>query len=161
MGLTGGGVVGFFGFPPAAPPMRLLLFAFALVAAGCDSADDDPEPYAGIIEVSLASDADGRTALLLVAVDDTGCNNPLVVETTGTPTRLAVRVVGIVRPTGATCLALIPAHATVALPFEAQGDFPVEVDHAGAVDAYAYSLGFAGEALRAVRTSTTRLAGSE
>ena len=57
-----------------------------------------PLPYAGIIEVSLARDAEGGAGLLLVAVDDTGCNNPLAVETDATPARLDVRVVGIVPP---------------------------------------------------------------
>ena len=136
--------------------MRLLLLAFALVAAGCDSAGDDPETYAGTIEVSLAR-ADDRRAVRLVAVDDTGCNNPLIVETISTPTFLGVRVIGIARPTGATCLAIIPASATVALPFEDTGNFPVEIMHAGSTDAYLYSLGFI-ESFLPVRTRTTRLA---
>lgn len=141
--------------------MRLPLVLCALLAftaAACDSAGDDPAPYAGIIEVSLARTADEGTGLRLVAVDDTGCQNPLAVETEATPSSLRVRVVGIVQPAGPSCHATIPASAVVPLPFTQQGEFPVEVVHRGATDLYAYSIGFAGETLQAVRTSTTRLA---
>ena len=142
--------------PPASPLLRLFLLALVLAAAGCDSTADDSETYTGTIEVALAR-ADDRRAVRLVAVDDTGCNTPLIVETISTPTFLGVRVVGIARPTGATCLAIIPASATVALPFEDTGNFPVEIMHAGSTDAYLYSLGFI-ESFLPVRTRTTRLA---
>lgn len=138
--------------------MRLAFCALvAFTAAACDSAGGDPAPYAGIIEVSLAPTPDGTAGLRLVAVDDGGCANPLVVETDAAPASLRVRVVGILQPTGASCDAFIPASAVVPLPFAQQGEFPVEVVHRGATDAYAYSIGFAGETLAAVRTSTTRL----
>ena len=137
--------------------MRLALCAIlALTAVACDSAGSDPTPYSGIIEVSLARTTDGAAGLRLVATDDGGCADPLVVETEATPTSLRVRVVGI--GVQSACEALIPASAVVALPFAQQGEFPVEVAHRGATDAYAYSIGFAGETLAAVRTSTTRLA---
>ncbi len=135
----------------------LLALAAIVALAGCDSGGTDPAPYAGIVEVSLAPRPDG-TALRLVAVDDTGCAFPLVVETDATTARLDVRVVGIAVPDGPVCLAIIPASVLVPLPFVEQGDFPVTVAHRGATDAYAYSIGFAGERLDAVRTSTTRLA---
>ena len=139
--------------------MRCLLLVLALAAlSACDSSGRDPEPYAGVIEVSLARGADGRAALRLVAVEDTGCNFPLTVETDAAPERLGVRVVGIAVPDGPVCLAVIPASALVPLPFTAQGEFPITVAHAGSNDAYTYSIGFAGERLVAVRTSTTRLA---
>ena len=142
--------------------MRLLLICLVLVAAGCDSTGDDAEPYAGISEVSFAQSVEGQNALRLVAVDDNGCDDPLVVETSDTATRLSVRVVGIVRPRGATCLAVIPASALIPLSFGAEGVLPVEITHDGSTDAYSYSVrGFVGHLLQAVRTSTTRLAGSE
>ena len=140
--------------------MRPALIILALAAlSACDSSGRDPEPYAGVVEVSLARTADGgAAALLLVAVDDTGCAFPLAVETDASPSRLDVRVVGIVPPEGGACDGIIPARATVRLPFTAQGEFPITVAHAGSNDAYTYSIGFAGERLVAVRTSTTRLA---
>ncbi len=139
--------------------MRLPLVFCALVAlTRCDSAGTDPVSYSGIIEVALAQTADGVAGLRLVAVDDGGCADPLVVETEATPSSLRVRVVGIGVRSGPACEALIPASAVVPLPFTQQGEFPVEVVHRGATDAYAYSIGFAGETLAAVRTSTTRLA---
>ena len=138
-------------------PMRPLLLLNLLALAACDSSGVDPAPYTGVVEVSLAPDADGRTGLLLVAVDDTGCASPLVVETDATTERLDVRVVGIARRDGPTCLAIIPASVLVPLPFASQGRFPVSVAHRSATDEYAYSIGFAGERLDAVRTSTTRL----
>ena len=138
--------------------MRPLLLLSLLALAACDSARPDPAPYTGIVEVSLARDTDGRAELLLVAVDDDGCNSPLVVESDASGLRLDVRVVGIERPEGGTCLALIPARVTIPLRFDEQGDFPITVTHRGATDAYVYSIGFAGERLDAVHTSTTRLA---
>lgn len=141
--------------------MRLLLLLLLALIAACPSADPaspDPVPYAGVVEVSLARDADGRAALRLVAVGDPGCDDPLVVETDASAERLDVRVVGIVPLQGLTCDAPIPASATVPLPFTAQGGFPVTVTHRGSADAYAYSIGVAGERLDAVQTSATRLA---
>ncbi|HEX9951285.1 MAG TPA: hypothetical protein VGB53_05915 [Rubricoccaceae bacterium] len=138
--------------------MRSLLLLTLLALAACDSAGPDPEPYAGVVEVSLGRDTDGRAVLRLVAVDDSGCDFPLTVETTATPSRLDVRVVGIAVPDGPVCEAIIPASADVPLPFTGQGAFPVGVVHRGSDDAYSYSIGFAGERLDAVRTSTTRLA---
>lgn len=151
-----------FPTPPAGLPVRLLLLALALVAAGCDSAGD-PEVYDGVIEVSLTSVPDAGSGLRLVAVDDAGCDRPLRVETEivteADPERVRIRVLGIVPPVGGECEALIPASAVVPSPFTRQGEFPVEITHAGATDAYGYVIGgTAGDVLRAVRTSTTRLA---
>lgn len=134
-------------------PLALLL---AVAVAGCDSSAD-VEAYTGTLVVSLAPTTD-EAALLLVAEDDTGCNDPLRVQVEeASTTRLHVRVVGIERSRGATCLAIIPASAVVALPFAEQGSFPVLVTHAGETDEYRYGIGFAGVTFEAVRTSTTRL----
>ena len=137
----------------------LTLTLLLLAVSACDTSGTDPTPYAGVIELSLSPEVKGGpTALRLIAVGDTGCNDPFIVETDASPGRLDVRVVGIVRPTGVTCAAAIPAQALVPLPFVEQGGFPITVAHRGSTDEYAYSIGFAGERLDAVRTSTTRLA---
>ena len=140
-------------------PAFLLLHAALLMACDSDgTALGAVTPYGGVVAVSLGTGDGGATGLQLDAVDDTGCGNPLVVETVATPERLSVRVVGIRQPSGATCTAVSPARALVGLPFTAQGEFPVEVVHADSTDLYRYSVGFDGERLVAVRTSTTRLA---
>ena len=146
---------------PMSPlPSRLAALVLLLGLAGCDSAGDGPQPYTGVIEVSLVAAIEGRTDLRVVAVDDAGCQHPLVVKAEARPASLHVRVRGIgpgpVR--GVECQAVAPAQALVSIPFESLGEFSVEVAHAGSEDAYAYATGIAGPVLRAVRTSTTRLA---
>lgn len=139
--------------------MRLLPILALLGLAACDSSGPDAEPYDGVIEVSLARDADGRAVLHLVTEDDDlGCLPPLVVETDVSSARLGVRVVGVGESELEECLVATPAWADVPLPFDGQGGFSVGVAHRGSADAYTYSIGFAGERLDAVRTATTRLA---
>lgn len=143
--------------------MRLLpALALLALAAGCDSSSPEPAPYGGVIEVSLAPETEGSatTALLLAAADDPGCLNSLAVETAALAERVDVRVVGIASGRRRiSCQAVAPASRLVPLPFSGQtGTFAVNVTHAGATDAYTYSVGVGGERLEAVRTSTTRLA---
>ncbi len=139
--------------------MRPLLLFALLALAACDSSEPDSIPYAGIIEVSLAPEVEGgQTALRLVAVETLSCNGRLRVETAASRDRLDVRVVGVLQDSDGPCLLAVSAEALVPLPFTEQGSFPVSVAHRGSTDAYAYSIGFAGERLDAVRTSTTRLA---
>ena len=139
-------------------PRRLAALAFLLVLAGCDSSGPNPEPYRGVIEVGLVYGVESGPALRLAAADDYGCADLLAAETQGAAGHLEVRVVGIVRQTGATCVVSTPTTRLIPLPFEGQGDFPIEVTHAGSADAYVYLAGIGGERLEAVRTSTTRLA---
>ena len=145
--------------------MRPTLLLVLLTVAGCDAASDTLTPYDGIVEVSLVVTEPPTgpvedLALRLVAVEDTGCGNPLVTELErGSATR-SVTVEGIRVPDGPQCLALIPASAVVALELgpELPGGYLVEVRHAGAADRYSLDLSGPAPILTAVRTSTTRLA---
>ena len=136
---------------------HFLLLVLSLIV-GCDSVVDHPEPYTGVIEVSLA-EAD-EVALRLVAVDDVSCGDPLVVSLDRGTVRRTVAVEGIVRPTDGTCLALIAPVAIVPLELgpELPGGYSIEGDHAGSVDLYALDMTAPRPTLAAVRTSQTRLA---
>lgn len=140
-------------------PLALLLAL--LTVAGCDAAAD-LDPYDGIIEVALADGATTDDASLrLVAVDDASCADPLVVRYSREPASKRVTVEGIDRPQGGSCLAIIPPSAVVSLELgpDLIGGYTVEIVHAGAVDQYHLDLSEpSGPVLRAVRTSTTRLA---
>lgn len=109
--------------------MMRRLFLLALFAlAACDSATDTV-PYNGMLDVSAVTDpTTGQPVLRLVAADDTGCGDPLVVQTGGEH-RLKISVLGIGTPR-APCDALIPAAASVPLP-TADGIYPVEIRHGG------------------------------
>jgi len=141
--------------------MSRLLILLALLIAGCDSAAD-LDAYDGVIEVALAAGATtDDVSLRLVAVDDVSCEDPLVANYERRPSAKRVTVEGIRRPTGGTCLAVIPASAVVSLELgpDLPGGYSVEVAHAGAVDLYHLDLTApGGPTLAALRTSTTRLA---
>ena len=139
--------------------MRPLAALLLLAAAGCDTGAA-LDPYAGVIEVSLADATVEGAALRLVAVEDASCADPLVTSfAKGAATR-AVSVEGIDRPEAGSCMALIPPMAVVPLELgpELPGGYAVEVAHAGAVDLYTLDASGPEAVLTAVRTTTTRLA---
>ena len=143
--------------------MRFVFCLFgALAVTACDSLAD-VEPYAGVVEVSLAEPGDvADLSLRLVAVEDAGCARPLVTsfERGAATRRVAVEGIGAVDGVVA-CDGIIPASAVVPLRLgpELPGGFLVEVRHAGATDRYQLDLVSGPQpVLTAVRTSVTRLA---
>lgn len=165
MGRTHGRVWPYRAASPAAVPMRLaqaLLLAVAFLAvSGCDAVSDT-EPYAGLMYVGLWTLEENETVLRVEAENEPGCRVPLhYVVDESSAERLHVRVLGVgrQRPVTACAANYAPPSAEIALPFQAQGTFPIHVTHNGSTDEYQYNVGDAGATLEAVRTSTTRLRG--
>lgn len=130
--------------------------ALALLIGGCDTFDDDVIDYDGIIEVSLVTLDIPRATVRLVAVEDTGCNRPIETDMSRDGLTRRITVEGIRVPKGAECEAIIPARSDVEIEIgpDLLVNIDLEIRHAGETDEYRLS----GSGLRAIRTTTTRLA---
>ncbi|MEM1055902.1 MAG: hypothetical protein AAGI52_10275 [Bacteroidota bacterium] len=140
--------------------MRTALFLLPLLAlAACDALGSDVADYDGIVEISLVSVNQTTAAVQLVAVDDTGCNRPLLTDLDREGLTRTITVEGIRVPQGGECEALIPARAEVV--FETGPDLllnvTLQVRHAGETDEYLLSGG-SDPRLTVVRSTATRLA---
>ena len=135
--------------------MRLPLLLLALITAGCDSADD-LQPVDGVVLVSVVGIPNVGTGFQLRTESAYPCGSRLVVTEETRDDRLRVAVDGVSGP-GACESADAPLSYTT--PLTATGFVvSINVQHRGETDRYEHICGFAGCDLRAVRTSTTRLA---